>query len=137
MNSRPDWDTYFLSIPRVVASRASCPRASVGAVIVSQDHRILSTGYNGAPPNEPHCSDVGCLIVDGHCQRTLHAEVNAIAHAAKVGIALDGAKLYVHMTTKAGQESKAPEIPCRECTKVMKAANVVMGKAWWVIGPAA
>lgn len=133
MIERPSWDEYFLQIAKCVAARSSCLRASVGAVIVSQDHRMLSTGYNGSVPGEPHCTDVGvgCLVVDGHCQRTLHAEVNAIAWAAKVGVALDGALMYVHMSTKAG--NKAPEVPCRECAKVMKAANVVMGKVFWEV----
>lgn len=75
--TRPDWDEYFLSIAKVVATRASCPRKSVGAVLV-RNNRILSTGYNGAPKGMPHCTDVGCNIVDNHCERARHAEMNAL-----------------------------------------------------------
>ena len=115
---RPTWDEYFLAVARVAASRATCDRASVGAVIVSRDNRILSTGYNGSPPGEPHCDDAGHLMEDGHCQRTIHAETNAIAWAARVGVSLMGARLYIwsssHHTT-----------PCRECMKVVKAAGIL------------
>ena len=61
---RPDWDTYFLSLAKAVATRSTCPRASVGAVIV-KDKRVLATGYNGAPLGEPHCTEVGCLMENG------------------------------------------------------------------------
>ena len=115
---RPDWDTYFLLIAEVVSRRSTCPRAHVGAVIVSDENRILSTGYNGAAPGEPHCeSEVGCLMQDGHCQRTLHAEVNAIAFAARAGISLRGSRLYLY-------SSRGELAPCRECEKVRKAAGV-------------
>jgi dCMP deaminase len=111
---RPDWDEYFKRIAEVVATRATCPRASMGAVIVSKENRILSTGYNGSPPNEPHCLEVGCLMEDDHCQRSLHAEVNAVAHAAKAGISLEGARIYLSGIRPL----------CRECQKVLTAAGV-------------
>ncbi len=85
---RPNWDQYFLSIAEKVASRSTCPRASVGAVIV-RDNRILSTGYNGSLPSEPHCTEVGCLMINSHCERTIHAETNAVVQAARFGISLD------------------------------------------------
>src|SRR4028118_148388 len=73
--ARPSWDEYFTRIAHEVATRSTCPRLAVGAVIV-RDKRILTTGYNGSPSGMPHCDDVGCLIriVDGRegCQRTLH-----------------------------------------------------------------
>ena len=75
--SRPDWDRYFIRIAKEVASRSTCPRAAVGAVIVKDNH-IISTGYNGAVPGKPHCEDEGCNVMDGHCQRAVHAEINAI-----------------------------------------------------------
>lgn len=75
--SRIPWDDYFLGIAAVVATRATCPRKRVGAVIV-QNNRILSCGYNGSPPGEPHCDDVGCDMQGGHCKRTTHAEINAL-----------------------------------------------------------
>lgn len=112
---RPDWDTYFTGIALVVSSRASCPRASVGAVIVSADNRIVAAGYNGAPAGEEDCLELGCLMEDGHCQRSLHAEVNAIAWAARSGVSVVGCRIYV--TGKA---------VCRECAKVLKAAGVAV-----------
>ena len=114
--SRPNWDTYFYKIAVAVSMRASCPRAMVGAVIVSGDNRILATGYNGAPAGKPHCYDVGCTIEDGHCQRALHAEVNAVAWAARAGVSIQGSRIYV-----------AGRTVCRECQKVLTAAGVSYG----------
>lgn len=113
--ARPDWDSYFLMIAEVVAKRATCPRAQVGAVIVDEQNRVLSTGYNGSTPGKPHCTDVGCDMVDDHCQRTLHAEVNAVAHAARRGVRLEGSRLYIH-----GGRSI-----CRECAKVLDATGIM------------
>lgn len=90
---RKTWPTYFLDIAAVVATRATCDRKSVGAVIV-RDNRILSTGYNGSIPGAPHCDDVGHMMEDGHCVRTVHAEANAINQAARYGVAVDGATIY-------------------------------------------
>lgn len=90
--TRPEWNRYFLGIAQAVSTRATCPRLSVGAVIVSPEHRILSTGYNGAPPGADHCLDKGCEIVDGHCIRALHADRNAILFARAD---LKGATLYL------------------------------------------
>lgn len=112
---RPDWDAYFTRIAEVVSERASCPRASVGAVIVTPDNRVVATGYNGAPAGEPDCLAGGCLIEDGHCQRALHAEVNAVAWAARSGASVDGCRIYVFGRT-----------PCRECLKVLRSAGVTV-----------
>ena len=90
---RPGWDEYFMEIARTVATRATCPRASVGAVL-TREHRILTTGYNGAPRGVAHCLEVGCMIVDGHCLRATHAEANAIVQGALHGVALAGATAY-------------------------------------------
>ncbi|MCK4414920.1 MAG: dCMP deaminase family protein [Candidatus Eisenbacteria sp.] len=90
---RPDWDLYFIRIALEVASRSTCNRAAVGAVMV-RDNRILSTGYNGAPAGQPHCTDEGCVVVDDHCQRAVHAEINAIINASINGTSLEGATLY-------------------------------------------
>ena len=112
---RPTWDEYFLNIAKEVAKRSTCPRASVGAVIV-KDNRILSTGYNGAPPGEPHCIDVGCQIIDNHCIRVVHAETNAIAQAAKFGISISGATMYIWSNS---------EIPsCHNCTQISKSVGI-------------
>jgi len=114
---RPDWHEYFINIAREVAQRASCPRASVGAVIV-KDHRIISTGYNGAAAGEPHCYDEGCLIENGHCYRAVHAEVNAVCEAAKFGLSVDGAILYCW-------DSLGRPESCHNCIQVMKVAGIV------------
>ena len=94
-----DWDKYFLSIADVVASRATCDRLHVGAVIV-KDRAIVSTGYNGSISGTNHCDDVGHLWnkEHTHCERTVHAEMNAIAQAAKLGNSVDGSTLYLTHT---------------------------------------
>lgn len=121
LDPRPSWAEYFFAIAEVVSRRATCPRASVGVVIVSQDHRILSTGYNGAPPREPHCLTEGCQMADKHCQRSLHAEVNAITWGAKSGTALGASDMYIFMVVP---QNSTTEMPCRECEKVIKAAGL-------------
>ena len=78
--TRLSWDDYFYQIAKTVASRATCPRATCGAVIVTRDNRIQATGYNGAPSGKPHCIDVGCDIINGHCIRSYHAEMNTLMH---------------------------------------------------------
>jgi dCMP deaminase len=115
MSDRPSWDQYFLTITRQVAERSTCNRAKVGAVIV-RDKNILATGYNGSPAGLPHCLDVGCLVyrsttptgeVEENCFRTIHAEINAIAQAAKNGAGIQGADIYITHT------------PCIHCMKVL------------------
>ena len=91
---RASWDDYFMNIAKVVASRATCDRKFVGAVIV-RDKTILSTGYNGSIRGMPHCSEQGHMMEDGHCVATIHAESNAILQAAKNGVNIDGATCYV------------------------------------------
>jgi dCMP deaminase len=108
---RPDWDEYFIQIARQVATRGTCPRASVGAVVVL-NKRILTTGYNGASAGTEHCSDVGCLMVNDHCLRTTHAEANAIVQGALHGVALAGSTIY---TTHQ---------PCAGCTKLLISAGI-------------
>lgn len=90
---RKPWDAYFMDIATAVATRATCDRKHVGAIIVL-NNRILSTGYNGSIPGAPHCDDVGHMMEDGHCVRTVHAEANAINQAARYGVAVDGATIY-------------------------------------------
>ena len=115
MSARPSWDQYFLTITRQVAERSTCLRAQVGAVIV-RDKNILATGYNGSPAGLPHCLDVGCLIyrsttpageVEENCFRCIHAEINAIAQAAKNGAGIRDADIYITHT------------PCIHCFKVL------------------
>jgi dCMP deaminase len=83
-----------MNIGREVASRSTCPRKHVGAVVV-RDKTILSTGYNGSVRGLPHCEEAGCMLEDGHCVRTIHAEANALIQAAKHGVRLEGAAIYV------------------------------------------
>lgn len=109
---RPDWDTYFMTIAHDVAARSTCDRALVGAVLV-REKRILTTGFNGSPAGLPHCDDVGHLMVDGHCVRTIHAEANSIIQAALHGVSTKGATCYVtHM-------------PCLSCAKMLINAGIV------------
>lgn len=92
--SRLSWDEYFMTIAYQVATRATCDRKHVGAVIV-RDKTILSTGYNGSIRGLPHCDEVGHLMENGHCVRTVHAEANAIAQAARNGVRIDDSTIYV------------------------------------------
>ncbi|HYW52984.1 MAG TPA: cytidine/deoxycytidylate deaminase family protein [Dongiaceae bacterium] len=109
--TRPGWDEYFMEIARTVATRATCPRASVGAVL-TRKRRILTTGYNGAPRGVAHCLDAGCTIVDGHCLRATHAEANAIVQGALHGVSLEGATAY------------CTHQPCAGCSKLLISAGV-------------
>ncbi len=108
---RPEWDPYFMKIAETVATRSTCDRASVGAVLV-RDKRILTTGFNSSPSGLPHCDDAGHLMVDGHCVRTTHAEANAIIQAALHGISTRGATCYV------------THFPCLGCTKMLINAGI-------------
>ena len=91
---RPSFTEQFLDIAEVVSRRATCPRRSVGAVI-TKDNIIISTGYNGSEPGSSHCLDVGCLMVDNHCKRTIHAEDNAIRNCSNKEGLIDS-KVYIY-----------------------------------------
>ncbi len=108
---RPSWDEYFLKLAMLASERATCPRMHCGCVIV-KDRYVLSTGYNGSLPGSPHCEDEGCLVVENHCVRTNHAEMNAICQAARHGVPLDGASAYV------------TNMPCTTCAKALVAAGI-------------
>ena len=103
---RPEWDSYFMKIAYAVSERSTCDRAFVGCVLVL-DKRILTTGFNGSPAGQEHCDDIGHLMVDGHCVRTLHAEQNAIIQAAQHGVSVHGGTLYV------------THQPCLTCAKMI------------------
>jgi dCMP deaminase len=92
--TRASWDEYFMNIAREVATRSTCDRKHVGAVIV-RDKSILATGYNGSIRGLGHCDDEGHLMEDGHCVRTVHAEANAIVQAARNGNRIDDGSIYV------------------------------------------
>ena len=111
MPHRVDWHTYFMNIARQAATRSTCDRKHVGAVIV-RDKTILSTGYNGSIRGMPHCDDVGHMMENDHCVGTVHAEANAIIQAAKNGVRIDGAELY---TTAS---------PCWSCFKLIANAGI-------------
>jgi dCMP deaminase len=112
---RLDWDAYFMQVCAVVARRSTCNRASVGAVI-GRNKNSLATGYNGAPAGMPHCTEVGCLVytsttpdgeIEENCFRTIHAEINAIAQAAKSSSSIEGGHIYITHS------------PCIHCLKVL------------------
>lgn len=112
---RPSWDEYFLKIVELIGSRGTCDRGRSGCVI-AKEKRILSTGYVGSPVGTRHCDSIGHEMhtvkhedkrETRHCIRTSHAELNAIANAARFGIPLEGATLYCHMT------------PCYTCAKLI------------------
>ncbi len=116
MAKRAGWDEYFMRIAVEVASRATCDRKHVGAVIV-REKNILSTGYNGSIVGMPHCDDVGHMMENGHCVGTVHAEANAILQAAKHGVSIHGASIY---TTAS---------PCWNCFKLI--ANAGMNRIFF------
>lgn len=117
---RPSWDKYFMEVMGAIAKRGTCDRGRSGAVI-ARKNQILTTGYVGSPKGLPHCDDVGHQMKtvkheDGHesqhCVRTIHAEQNAIAQAARLGIPIEGATLYCRMT------------PCRVCAMMIINAGI-------------
>jgi len=111
MRKRASWDEYFMAIASEVATRATCDRKHVGAVIV-RDKMILATGYNGSLRGLPHCDEDGHLMEEGHCVRTVHAEANAIVQAARNGVRLEDADIYVTAS------------PCFGCFKLVANAGI-------------
>jgi len=103
---RPDWDHYFMGFAEAAAHRATCDRKRVGAVIVV-DRQVVATGYNGSIRGMPHCDQVGHDLDAGHCVRTIHAEMNALAQAARHGVRVDGGSLY------------STASPCWACFRVL------------------
>ncbi|MHB8276418.1 MAG: deoxycytidylate deaminase [Candidatus Humimicrobiaceae bacterium] len=117
---RPTWDEYFIAITKQVATRATCLRRKVGAIIV-KDKRILTTGYNGAPRGVKSCLEIGkCMrqelgVPSGQRHeicRALHAEQNAIIQAAYHGVQIEGSDIY--STTQ----------PCVLCAKMLINAGI-------------
>ena len=119
IDHRPSWDEYFMKLANEVATRTTCMRRGVGAVIV-KDRRILATGYNGVPTGMRHCAETGCLrqqlgVPSGQRHeicRGLHAEQNAIIQAARYGIDIEGSSIYI--TTE----------PCVVCAKMLINAGI-------------
>lgn len=111
MRPRVGWHEYFMNIAQQAATRSTCDRKNVGAVIV-RDRTILSTGYNGSIRGMPHCDEVGHDMESGHCVGTIHAEANAIIQAAKNGVRIEGGEIY---TTAS---------PCWNCFKLIANSGI-------------
>jgi dCMP deaminase len=117
--ARPDNDTYFMRMADLVATRSTCLRRQVGAVVV-KEKRVLTTGYNGAPKGLKHCAEVGCVRMQNNIEsgtrhelcRGVHAEQNAVIQAAYFGASIKDATIYT--TT----------YPCAMCTKILVNAGI-------------
>ncbi len=117
--NRPDWDSYFMEMTKVAATRSTCKRRSVGAVLV-KEKRLLATGYNGAPSGLKHCDETGCIrekqkVPSGERHelcRGLHAEQNAILQAALHGVSIGNSTLY------------CTHHPCVVCAKMLINAGI-------------
>ena len=111
VDQRIPWNQYFMAQAVLLSLRSTCTRLEVGATLV-KDRRIIAGGYNGAVSGDNHCIDHGCYVVDGHCIRAIHAEMNALLQCAKLGISTDGAEIYV------------THFPCLHCTKAILQAGI-------------
>ncbi|MAE43306.1 deaminase [Candidatus Woesearchaeota archaeon] len=109
--TRAKWEDYFMNIAKEVATRSTCDRKHIGAVIV-KDKTILSTGYNGSIRGMPHCDEAGHMMENDHCVATIHAEANAVLQAAKNGVMINGAEIYITAS------------PCWFCFKMLANANI-------------
>lgn len=114
MSNRPSFDTLFIQIAVLFSKKSTCERASIGAII-TRNNRIISCGYIGSPTGLTHCVDGGCIIDPntGGCIRTLHAESNAIAWAAREGISTKNSTLYTTVS------------PCLSCAKLIISSGIV------------
>lgn len=106
---RPSWDEFWFTLALFYSTRGTCDRLRAACILVDKNNRLVGAGYNGSLPRHPHCDEVGHLMVDGHCIRTLHAEVNAILHSTGD---LEGATAYVLGT------------PCIDCVRKLLAKQV-------------
>ena len=111
MSDRASWETYFMNIAQEVATRSTCDRKHVGAVIV-RGKTILSTGYNGSVRGMHHCDEIGHEMKNGRCVRTIHAEANAVVQSARNGVRIDEAEIYVTAS------------PCYDCFKMIANAGL-------------
>ncbi|AUJ30019.1 ComE operon protein 2 [Liquorilactobacillus hordei] len=110
-DKRIPWNQYFMMQAVLLSLRSTCERLSVGAILV-RDKRVIAGGYNGSVSGDEHCIENGCYLVDGHCVRTIHAEMNAVLQCAKFGVATDGAEVYV------------TDFPCLQCTKMLLQSGI-------------
>jgi dCMP deaminase len=111
MMDRISWNQYFMAQSHLLALRSTCTRLMVGATIV-REKRIIAGGYNGSVTGGAHCIDDGCYVVDNHCIRTIHAEVNALLQCAKFGVPTEGSEIYV------------THFPCVHCSKAIIQAGI-------------
>jgi len=117
---RVNWDEYFVTLTKMIATRSTCPKRNVGAILV-KDKRILATGHSGSVKGLEHCDKIGCLVKyiydsEGNkhdkCVRTIHAELNAIIQCAMHGVSSKGATLYASFE------------PCDTCAKALINAGI-------------
>lgn len=111
LNTRPSWDEYFMMAAKLIATMATCPKLRVGTVVV-KNRRIITSGFNGAPPGHPHCTEIGCLNFEGEgtaCRRVLHSEHNAILQDSRN---VEGGSLYTQY------------LPCIDCMKAIISARI-------------
>jgi dCMP deaminase len=118
---RPSWDDYFMAITKLIATRGTCDRLYAGSILV-KNNRIIASGYNGSPAGLDHCNDVGHLLEEGHCVRTIHGEHNALLQAARQGgLSTENSTMYTKYS------------PCIHCTKYVIGCGikrVVIGKVY-------
>ncbi|MDQ0174207.1 ComE operon protein 2 [Bacillus chungangensis] len=105
------WNQYFMAQSHLLSFRSTCTRLTVGATIV-RDKRIIAGGYNGSIAGGVHCIDEGCYVIDNHCVRTIHAEMNALLQCAKFGVPTENAEMYV------------THFPCLQCCKAIIQAGI-------------
>ncbi|MEI5905772.1 ComE operon protein 2 [Bacillus spongiae] len=109
--NRISWNEYFMAQSHLLSLRSTCTRLAVGATIV-RDKRVIAGGYNGSITGGDHCIDHGCYVIDNHCVRTIHAEMNAVLQCAKFGVPTEGAEIYV------------THFPCLQCAKSIIQAGI-------------
>lgn len=107
-DGRLERNEYFMKMTELIATRSTCKRKQVGALIV-KDNRIISTGYNGSPRGLKHCIDSDCRVENEHCVRSIHAEMNALLFAGRDA---EGAVLYCNV------------LPCQLCLKLAIQARI-------------
>jgi dCMP deaminase len=110
--TRVSREELLMAIARLTRRRSTCPRKAVG-VVIARESRIISTGYNGVASGDPHCSEVSCVLENGVCKRAIHAEMNAIAYAARWGASVAGTTLYTTCC------------PCLNCAKLIVASGII------------
>lgn len=112
MQKRITRSQYYMDLAKQAAKRATCTRAKVGSILVPKNSTVAISGFCGSPIKVPHCEDIGCVKLEGHCILTVHSEVNAVLQAASLGIPTEGSTLYV------------THLPCINCLKTLVNSKV-------------